>query len=124
MRKTGAFCETYGNTIHNSIIEYILENQDLDFAIGDMATELNISKPKAYEVINYFEIKEYIKKSRLIGKTQLYMLNKTNKRVKLLLYDFKQCLKFVIEENENNDSSLVHLNSNHVDINKKTIESS
>jgi DNA-binding MarR family transcriptional regulator len=124
MRKTGAFCETYGNTIHNSILEYILENQDLDFAIGDMAIELNISKPKAYELINYFETKGYIKKSRLVGKTQLYILNKDNKRIKLLLNDFKQCLKFIIEENENNNSSLEQIHVNNPNTNKKTIESS
>lgn len=117
MKKTGSFCETYGNTIHNCILEFILENQDLDFAIGDMAIELNISKPKAYEVINYFQAKGYVKKSRVVGKTQLYILNKQNKRVKLLLYDFKQCLKFIVEESENNSSSLEnkHLKNSHVD---------
>ena len=72
----GTFCETYGNTINNRIFEYLLENQNLDFAIGDMAKELHISRPKAYEVINSFEGKDYVKKSRIVGKTQLYLLNK------------------------------------------------
>ena len=39
----GAFCEVYGDTIKNEIMEYILENKELDFAAGDMAKELNVS---------------------------------------------------------------------------------
>lgn len=95
---TGAFCQTYGKTIDNRILEYLLENQELDFAVGDMAKELKISKPKAYEVIKSFEKKEYIKKSRIIGKTQLYILNKENRRVQLFLKDFKECLRIIVEE--------------------------
>jgi sugar-specific transcriptional regulator TrmB len=76
----------------------MLENQDLDFAVGDTAKELEISRPKAYEVIRQFETKDYVKKSRIIGKTQLYKLNKNNLRVKLLLRDFRECLKLVAEE--------------------------
>ena len=100
MKKIGAFCEIYGNTIHNRVIEYLLENQDLDFAVGDMAREIGISKPKAYEIINDFEKKGYVKKSRIIGKTQLYFLDKNDKRIKLFMHDFKQCLKLIINEHE------------------------
>lgn len=98
MNKIGAFCETYGKTISNRILEYLMENENLDFAVGDMAKELGISKPKAYEVIKYFEEKGYVKKSRIVGKTQLYILNKENARVKLFLKDFKECLKLIAEE--------------------------
>lgn len=94
----GAFCEIYGNTISNRILEYLLENQGLDFAIGDMAKELEISRPKAYAVIADFMLKGYVKRSRVIGKTQLYLLNKENLRVKLFSRDFKECLRLVAEE--------------------------
>lgn len=99
MNEVGAFCETYGNTIPNRVLEHLMENEDLDFAVGDMAKELQISKPKAYEIIGEFEKKGYVKKSRIVGKTQLYILNKDNSRVKLFLNDFKECLRFVVEEN-------------------------
>src|SRR3990172_7536251 len=106
MSEIGVFCGTYGNTIHNRILEYVLENQDIDFAIGDMAKELGISKPKAYEVIKYFEEKGYIGKSRLVGKTQMYKLNKENKRVKLFLKDFKECLRLVAEEYSEDEQTI------------------
>jgi|SRR3989338_183066 len=99
MNEIGAFCEAYGNTIPNRILEYLMENEDLDFAVGDMAKELQISKPKAYEIIGGFEKKGYVKKSRIVSKTQLYALNKDDKRVKLFLKDFKECLRIVAEEN-------------------------
>jgi len=98
MNKIGAFCETYGNTISNRILEYLMENEELDFAVGDMAKELKISKPKAYEIIKEFEKKRYVKKSRVVGKTQLYLLNKEDSRIKLFLKDFKECLRIVTEE--------------------------
>lgn len=94
----GAFCETYGATIENLIIEYLLENQDLDIAIGNMAKELGISRPKAYDVIENFKKKGYVVKSRIVGKTQLYKLDKENIRVKIFLRNFDECLQLVIDE--------------------------
>ncbi|MCX6709691.1 MAG: hypothetical protein NTV63_01910 [Candidatus Woesearchaeota archaeon] len=98
MDERGAFCETYGNTISNRILEYLMENEELDFAVGDMAKELKISRPKSYEIIRGFEKKAYVKRSRIVGKTQLYLLNKENSRIKLFLKDFKECLRIVTEE--------------------------
>lgn len=97
-KNVGAFCEMYGITMDNYILEYLLENQYLDFAVGDMAEELEISRPKAYEIIKKFEKKGYVKKTRIIGKTQLYILNKENIKVKLFMRNFDECLNLVIEE--------------------------
>ncbi len=94
----GAFCETYGATIENRVLEYLLENQDLDFAVGDMARELEISRPKAYDVVKEFKEKGYVIESRIIGKTQLYKFNKKNLRVKIFLRNFKECLRLVANE--------------------------
>ena len=97
---SGAFCEVYGDTIKNKILEYLLENQGLDFAVGDIAKETGISKPKAYEVFKEFEKRKYVKKSRLVGKTQLYILNKENKVVALFMRNFKECLKLVVSQHK------------------------
>ena len=94
----GAFCEVYGDTINNRVLEYALENRDIDFAVSDMARELKISKPTAYAVIGRFEKKGYVKKTRTVGKTQLYALDEGNRRVLLFLHDFRKCLKIVAEE--------------------------
>lgn len=96
--KTGMFCEVYGKTAVNAVLEFLLENQDIDFAVGDIAKEAGISRPKAYSVIEGFEKKGFVKKSRFVGKTQLYILNRSNSVVKLYLRNFKECLKAVLEE--------------------------
>lgn len=93
----GAFCEVYGSTIGNMVMEYLLENRGLDFAVGDK--ELGISRPKAYDVIKAFEKQGYACKSRVIGKTQLYLLDKDNERVKLFIKSFNECLRIIAEEN-------------------------
>jgi len=107
-KQTGAFCETYGDTIRNRFLEYLLENQDLDIALGDAAKEVKASRPKVYEIASEFLRKGYLKKSRIIGKTQLYKLNKENIRVKLFLKDFKECLRIVVEENREDGRGFSH----------------
>ena len=97
-KQIGTFCETYGDTIRNRFLEYLLENQDLDIALGDAAKEIKASRPKVYEIAFEFLGKKYLKKSRIVGKTQMYKLNKENIRVKLFLKDFKDCLRIVVEE--------------------------
>ena len=97
-----------------------------------MAKELEISKPKSYEIIRQFEKKDYIKKTRVIGKTQLYKLNKANNRVKLFLENFKECLKLVIKEyqeeseedktNEEDEVIVARVYLGHVDVTEKLLE--
>lgn len=100
--KVGSFCETYGTTIENRVLEYLLENQDLDTAVGDMAKEVGISRPKAYEVVEEFERNGYVIKSRVVGKTQLYKLNKSNIRIQIFLRNFEECLQLIVEEQQGN----------------------
>jgi predicted DNA-binding protein YlxM (UPF0122 family) len=98
MARMSAFCEMYGNTIRNRILEYLLESQGLDFSVGDMAKEIGVSRPKAYEIIGDFEKNGRVMKSRVVGKTQLYILNMSDARVKMFMRTFKDCLKLVVEE--------------------------
>jgi sugar-specific transcriptional regulator TrmB len=98
MKKHGVFCEIYGSSIYNRILEYFLENYELDIAASDIVKDLGISKPKVYQIIESFLQKKFIIKSRIIGKTQLYKLDKQNKIVKLFLENFKRCLDIVCEE--------------------------
>ena len=94
----GIFCEIYGKTIRNIVLEFALCENNCDWAVGSMAEYLNVSRPMAYKFVKEFEKKKWIKKSRIISGTQLYILNKKNRRVKLLLKAFKDCLKLVMKE--------------------------
>ena len=96
----GKFCEVYGNTIRNRVLEYALETQDVDFDVTGMIKEISISKPKGYETIRYFIYMGVIKKTRIVGKTQLYMLDKDNIHTKIFIKNFMECLKMVIDEHD------------------------
>lgn len=94
----GAFCELYGKTLRNRVIEYMLEMGSLDFAVSDVLKEVSISKPKMYDIIREMEEQGLVKKTRVVAGTQLYALNKDKNEVKLLQRAFKECLKMVAEK--------------------------
>jgi len=87
----GVFCKVYGKTLRNKVLEYMLEMGDLDFAVSDI--EASISKPKKYQIVNEFLQERIVRKSRVVAGTQLYILNKRDIKVKLLLRSFDDCLK-------------------------------
>ena len=96
----GEFCRLYGETLRNRILEHLLELGKLDFAIGDIAVEIGISKPKAYEIMKNLEKEGFVKKTRIVAGTQLYMLDEKKPEVKQLKRDFNECLKRVLDESE------------------------
>ena len=101
----GVFCETYGNTTLNRFWEALLTYQHSDFAVSDIAEDACISRPKAYQLMEEFENKDYVYKSRMVGKTQLYLLNRENRIVKIFLRNFKECLQMVVEEYQESSGS-------------------
>ncbi|MGV8150501.1 MAG: helix-turn-helix transcriptional regulator [Candidatus Woesearchaeota archaeon] len=90
-----AFCDTYGRTLNNLVWGHFLTNANGGTAVGDMAKEIGISRPKAYQIVEEFLKKGYIKKSRVFGKTQIYALNEENPVVKIFQRNFKECLNIV-----------------------------
>jgi len=95
---TSVYCEIYGNTIKNRVISFLMENQDLDFSVGDMSKELKISRPKAYEIVDEYVEKGFINETRMVGRTQLYKLNKDHQIIRIYLRNFRECIKIVIDE--------------------------
>jgi len=96
--KYGTFCELYGKTLRNRVLEYLLKMKDLDFATSDMATELEISKPKMYQLVQELKQQKFVRKTRIIAGTQLYILNRENHQVKLLQKAFRDCLQLVTKK--------------------------
>lgn len=101
----GEYCEVYGITTENQVLEYLLSCEYGDFAVGDTAELSGISRPKTYEIIKEFLKKNYVVKSRVIGKTQLYKLNKDNPIVKIFLRNFDECLNMVVARYSTKKSS-------------------
>jgi sugar-specific transcriptional regulator TrmB len=94
----GKYCEIYGNTKENIVMEYLLEAYDSDMAASEIYMLEKISKPKVYQIIDKFIKKGIVIKSRVIGKTQMYKLNTENPIVKIYMRNFKECLNMVSEQ--------------------------
>ena len=88
----GKYCAVYGDTLSNNVLEYFLTAYDTDIAASEIIALTNISKPKVYQIIDEFIKKDYVTKSRIIGKTQLYKLNRDNPIVKIFIRNFKECI--------------------------------
>jgi predicted DNA-binding protein YlxM (UPF0122 family) len=113
--KSGVFCRVYGNSLRNKVLEYMLEFGELDFATGDIARELQISRPKVYQIIGELVSSNILIKSRIVSGTQLYSLNNNLNLVKLLKKSFKECLKVTVEsprvKNHKGESKIVSKNA-------------
>ena len=108
----GTFCEVYGKTLRNLVLENILERGDLDFAVSDILNEIAISKPKLYQIVEDLFKNKIIIKSRSVAGTQLYLLNKKNRKVSLLSESFRRCLKMVFE-NAKSPQHTTHIQNVH-----------
>ncbi len=95
--KYGQFCEVYGKTLTNLLWEHVL-CFDNYIDVGFVAKEIGISRPKAYKLIYEFLEKKYLVKQRMVGKTQLYRLNKEHPIVKIHLRNFRECGRMVVEK--------------------------
>ena len=100
MNEYGIFCEIYGKTLRNLMLEHFLTMDELDYAVSDLSKDINISRTKAYELVEEFLEEGILKKTRIIGKTQLYSLDSNNK-TKLLKKSFNECLNLLAEEHSN-----------------------
>ena len=96
----GKFCEIYGNTARNRVLQHLLEGSGLDFGIGDIARQAGLSRPKVYDIISALLSSGQVKPTRIVGRTQLYMLVEDHPINRLLMRDFRECLRLVVEEHD------------------------
>jgi predicted DNA-binding transcriptional regulator len=92
-----AFCDVYGRTLNNLVWGHFLTWRT-GVAVGDMAKEIGISRPKAYQIVDEFLKKGYIKRDRIFGKTQIYLLNEEHPVAKIYIRNFKECINMVVEQ--------------------------
>ena len=94
----GEFCNIFGATPRNRILEFFLEMRELDLAIGDVAEEIGLNKATTYNTVEELIEEEFIVPTRKVGKIQLYRLNIPKPEVKLLIATFNNVLKTLGEK--------------------------
>lgn len=100
----GVFCKLYGDTVRNRVLEHFLANYETDFAAPDVAAEKEASKPQTYLIIEDLVKEGILIKSRMVGRTQLYKLNRKNKMSIFLLNNFEKSLKTVFDDDVKENS--------------------
>ncbi len=82
--------EFLGDTPLLRIIDFLIENRIFDYTKTEIAENAGISRASLYKVWPMVEQYDLVKKSRKIGNTILYKLNKENPVVQELIeLDFK-----------------------------------
>ena len=97
-KQISVFCEVFGNTLRNQVLGDILTMYNFKFAVMDLKEHINISKPKIYQIIKELESEKIILKSIIVRGTQLYIINKKTKKVKLLKRTFNACINYEIDK--------------------------
>ncbi|MBI3033476.1 hypothetical protein HYY69_08435 [Candidatus Woesearchaeota archaeon] len=96
----GYFCELFGATPRNRILEFFLEMRELDFAMSDIIQETGLNKATAYNTMEELVKHQIIIPTRTVGKTQLYKLNMKRDDVQLLMDIFNRILKKMAKKHE------------------------
>ncbi len=94
----GEFCEIFGVTPRNRIIEFFLQMRELDFPIGDVAKETGLNRATTYNTIEELVKNGIIVPTRKVSGGQLYGLNLKKKEVKLLIEVFNMILSKIAKE--------------------------
>ena len=94
----GAFCDLFGATARNRVLEIFLEGTGVDNGLGNIAEESGLSRATVYYIIARLLRQGLVMPTRTVGRTQLYKLNTGNEEVKALLSGFNSALRLV--ENE------------------------
>ena len=98
VQKCGQFCEIFGATPRNRIMEFFLEGREIDFSLGDVAKETGLNRATTYSLSNELINEGYLVASRKISGTQLYRLNLSKREVGLLIKAFNLVLGKVVDD--------------------------
>lgn len=86
------FREVAGDSVRNRVLEYAIEGREINFAPSDITKEYNHSRANTYLSIKNLVKEKILIKSRKIGNTQTYILNKNNIRAKMAIAAFDAIL--------------------------------
>lgn len=94
-KKGGTFCDLFGNTPRNRVLEVFLEGREIDNSLGNVSEEGCLNRATVYNVAKTLLRQEIITQTRKIGRTQLYGLNFRSRDVQDLVKVFDFALKLV-----------------------------
>lgn len=102
----GTFCQLFGGTPRNQILEFFLEMRGIDFSRGDVAQELGLSRATVYVTLDELVRGNLLIPTRAVSGVQLYTLNTKNVQARLLMNVFALVLERVVEKHRRRNVSI------------------
>jgi predicted DNA-binding protein YlxM (UPF0122 family) len=99
----GQLEELFGSTATARILDFMGVFQDYDYSKQDIAKNSDVSPRHAYKAIDKLEKLQLIKKTRTIGRAQMYKFNTENQPAQLLQkftlnLAYQECQKIATQE--------------------------
>jgi len=88
----------FGETPLLKVLDFLLDFDSFDYSIGQISKETETKWESVENALNFLMEKGIVKKTRKVGKAQLYMLNKENELTKLIQEIDIRISKFFIEQ--------------------------
>jgi hypothetical protein len=79
------FRQVFGDTPFLKVLDFLLTFQEFDYSKSQVAGEVGISRVTIDEIWKDYIKKGFIKKTRIVGRAELYKLNRTDPTVKALI---------------------------------------
>jgi len=93
-----SFVLVFGNSPFVKIMDFFLNFEDFDYSIAQIAKETKTKWDTTEKVLIELIKRGVVKKTRKVGKSWLYVLNKENNLTKLLIQIDKKISNFFIEK--------------------------
>ena len=89
----GRFTDSTADTARFRILEYFLEARETDHAVSDVIEATELARSSFYAAWPALLASGVIRHTRIVGKTRLYQLDRTNAYAKLYLALFTLAMK-------------------------------
>lgn len=98
MPDKSSFRIVFGNSPLIKVIDFFLDNQEFDYSLTDIAKNADVGWATLHQFWKDLVNFGFVKKTRQIGRAELYVLNKENPIVKELIKIDLVISKFLLEE--------------------------
>ena len=109
--KTSDFTRLLGVNPRIKVLNFFIKTKDFDYGLSSIAEGAGINRNTAREIIDEFLKEEIIKKTRILGKSQLYKINNESPKIKALIKFHDEII------NENIDFAVNQVKKEECDVN-------
>lgn len=70
-----SFTESWGDLPRNQLLDFLADHVGTDYSITELAESTSFSRPTIYRALADLEQLSYVKETRTLGQSRLFMIN-------------------------------------------------